>query len=150
MSTYEWLLFLHVTFAFVTVASVVVYGVLLLGLRSGPPSVGRLSTVAFMLWNVGGLAVLVFGVWLALDVDRYGILDGWIIGAIVLWMIASAAGGRLGAGFAEIGRARSRSATPAGAATATRALPAQAEVLYAVMAVGTLLLLIDMIWKPGA
>jgi hypothetical protein len=145
VTTYEWLLFLHVTFAFVTVASVVVYGVVLLGLREGPPAVGRLSAVAFMLWNAGGLLVLVFGVWLALNVDRYGLFDGWIITAIVLWVIASAAGGRLGAGFRE---PASVGASEGGPRTAV--IPAQAGVLYAVMAGATLLLLIDMIWKPGA
>jgi hypothetical protein len=146
VDTYEWLLFLHVTFAFVLVAALVVFGVLLLGLRSGPPAIGRLSNLAFMLWNAGGLLVLVFGVWLALNVDRYDLFDGWIIGAIVLWGIASAAAGQLGAGFAKLEPAR---AEPA-AAAAVGVAPARAGVLYAVMAVGTLLLLVDMIWKPGA
>ena len=145
MSTYEWLLFLHVTFAFVLVASIVVYGVTLLGLRNGTTAAGRLSAVAFALWNAGGLLVLIFGIWLALNVDRYELWDGWVIAAIVLWIIASAAGGRLGAGFRE-------PATAGGPDGERRSVlvPAQAGVLYAVMAGATLLLLIDMVWKPGA
>ena len=39
--------------------------------------------------------MLLLGIWLALEVDSYELWDGWIIAAIVLWLIASAAGGRL-------------------------------------------------------
>ena len=97
MSLYEWLLFLHVLAAFLLVAGVVVYGVLLLG-PAGEPVSRALGPPALALWNVGGLGVLVFGVWLALEVDGYELWDGWIIAALILWFVASAAGGRLGAG----------------------------------------------------
>ena len=83
------------------------------------------------LWNVGGLGVLVFGIWLALNVDGYELWDGWIVAAIVLWLIASGAGGRLSRGVRE-------------------GVPDQARVLLAVMALATFALLIDMIFKPGA
>jgi hypothetical protein len=132
MSLYEWLLFLHVLAAFLLVAGLVAYNVLFLG--GGGAAVSRaLGPPALALWNVGGLGVLVFGVWLALEADGYELWDGWIIAALVLWLVASAAGGRLGAGVREgeslqVDRAR---------------------VLLVVMSLATVALLLDMIFKPG-
>ena len=134
MSLYEWLLFLHLLAAFMLVAGLVAYGVIVFG--SGAAVVSRaLGPAALALWNAGGLGVIVFGVWLALEVDGYELWDGWIIAAIVLWFVASGAGGRLGAGVRE-GR-------PVQAIDGARAM-------VTVMALTTLLLLLDMIFKPGA
>jgi hypothetical protein len=41
------------------------------------------------LWDLGGLATLVLGIWLAIYVDGYEVWDGWIIAAIVLWLVAT-------------------------------------------------------------
>jgi hypothetical protein len=134
MSLYEWLLFLHVLAAFLLASGVVVYSVLLLG-TGGDAASRALGPPALALWNVGGLGVLVFGVWLALEVDGYELWDGWIIAALVLWIVASAAGGRLGAGVRE----------GEGVKGVDRA-----GVMVTVMGLATLLLLLDMIYKPGA
>jgi hypothetical protein len=134
MSLYEWLLFFHVLAAFLLVAGVVVYGVLLVS-SGGDAAARALGPAALALWNVGGLGVLVFGVWLALEVDGYELWDGWIIAALVLWFIASAAGGRLGAGVREGERIKGID---------------RAGLMVGVMALATVLLLLDMIFKPGA
>jgi hypothetical protein len=127
---YDWLLFLHVLAAFLLVAGLAAYGVLLL--EGGGEVVRRvLARPAGALWNVGGLGVLVFGIWLALYLDAYELWDGWIIAAIVLWLVASGAGGQLERSVRE------------GTFAGTRRL-------YVVMALASLALLIDMIWKPGA
>ena len=134
MSTYEWLLFLHLLAAFLLVSGLVAYCVLVLG--SGGEAVSRaLGSPALALWNAGGLGTLVFGVWLALEVDGYELWDGWIIAALVLWLIGSGAAGRLAAAERE-GRS-------------VRAVEG-ARVVVVVMALATLLLLADMIFKPGA
>jgi hypothetical protein len=134
MSLYEWLLFLHLLAAFLLVAGLVAYGVLVFG--PGDLAVSRaLGPPALALWNAGGLGVIVFGVWLALDVDGYELWDGWIIAAIVLWFVGSGAAGRLGAGLRE--------------GTSVQRIDG-ARAMVAVMSLATLLLLIDMIWKPGA
>ena len=134
MSLYEWLLFLHLLSAFLLVAGLVTYGVVAYG--PGEAVVSRaLAPTAAALWNAGGLGVIVFGVWLALEVDGYELWDGWIIAAIVLWFIGSGAGGRLGA--------RVREGRPVQAIDGSR-------VLVAVMALATLLLLLVMIFKPWA
>ena len=134
MSLYEWLLFLHLLAAFLLVAGLVAYGVIAYG--RGEAVVSRtLAPTAAALWNAGGLGVIVFGVWLALDVDDYELWDGWIIAAIVLWLVASGAGGRLGAGMRERGSVQAVDG---------------ARAMVAVMAIATFLLLLDMIFKPGA
>ena len=134
MSLYEWLLFLHVLAAFMLMAGLTAYGVLVLGWRRRRHAGARSPPPALALWNAGGLGVLVLGVWLALEVDSYELWDGWILAAIVLWVVASAAGGRL----FRAACARGRRLDGAG-------------LLFAVMSAGhASMLLIDMIFKPGA
>lgn len=133
VSLYETLLFLHVLLAFALVAGIVAYGYVVFG--DGDRLRGVLAAPALTLWNVGGLGVLVFGIWLAIEVDAYEIWDGWIIAAIVLWLIVSAAGGPLSKAVRD---------------TETVLDAGRARLLFAVMSAGTLLLLIDMIFKPGA
>lgn len=133
MSTYEWLLFLHLLAAFLLVSGLVLYSVLVL--NSGGVVVSRtLGAPALVLWNAGALGVLVFGVWLALDVDSYELWDGWIVAALVLWVVGSGAAGRLGA---AVGDGKSVQGI------------AGARAMVGVMALATLLLLLDMVFKPG-
>ena len=133
MSLYDWLLFLHLLAAFLLVAGLVAFAVMVL---SSEAVVSRtLAPAATALWNAGGLGVIVFGVWLALEVDGYELWDGWIIAAIVLWLVGSGSGGRLAAAV--------RKGEPAPAIDGARAM-------VMVMALSTLLLLLDMIFKPGA
>ena len=134
MSTYEWLLFLHLLAAFLLVAGLVAFAVLVLS--GGGEGVTRaLGSPALALWNAGGLGTLVFGVWLALQVDGYELWDGWIIAALVLWLIGSGAAGRLATAVRD-GRSVGRIEG--------------ARMMVGVMALATLLLLLDMIFKPGA
>ena len=116
------LLFLHVLAAFLLMGTVV----MLSGVALGAAAPGRTVSLANVLWDVGGAGTLVFGVWLALK--DYDILDFWILAAIVLWAIA-----------AELGR-RARNAVG-------EASFAQWHWLRAAVVV---LLLADMIFKPGA
>ena len=120
------LLFLHVLAAFLLVGTVVMLSSVALG--SAAP--GRTVSLANLMWDVGGIGTLVFGIWLALDIDGYGILDFWIIAAIVLWAIAT-----------ELGR-RAREAVSENA-------PSFAQWHWLRTAV-VVLLLADMIFKPGA
>jgi hypothetical protein len=153
MSLYEWLLFFHVLAAFLLVTGVVVYGVLLVS-SGGDAAARALGPPALALWNVGGLGVLVFGVWLALEVDGYELWDGWIIAAIVLWAIAGFFGQRTGVEYTRgVTKAiELRDAGRAGPDTGLLALnrTQRGLVLHAVVTVTVLLILIDMIWKPGA
>ena len=107
----------------------------------GAPTTRAATTVARRLWDVGGLGTLVLGIWLALYVDGYELWDGWILGAIVLWLLATAAelqGGRV---------ARRRASEISGEGDA----PVRPDpLMHWVGTVVTVLLLADMIFKPGA
>lgn len=120
------LLLLHVLSAFLLMGTVV----MLSGVALGTPAPARTVSLANVLWDVGGIGTLVFGVWLAFDIDGYGIFDFWIIAAIVLWAIAT-----------ELGR-RARNAVDG-----ARDAFARWHWLRALVVV---LLLADMIFKPGA
>ena len=116
------LLFLHVLAAFLLMATVV----MLSGVALGAAAPRRTVSLANVLWDVGGFGTLVFGVWLALK--DYDILEFWIVAAIVLWAVA-----------AELGRRARNSIGEPGFA--------QWHWLRAAVVV---LLLADMIFKPGA
>ena len=82
---YDTLLFLHLLAAFLLAVTVVTYTAVALGAPTG----GRTLFVADRCWDVGGLGTLVLGIWLALDLDQYDFWDGWILGAIALWFVAT-------------------------------------------------------------
>ena len=136
---YDWLLFLHVLSAFALVVTVVIFSAFALGAATD----SRVLAVANVGWAVGGLGTLVLGIWLALYVDGYEIWDGWIIAAIVLWAIATELGRRAQLGFAPV---------PAGAEGAATApgVPQPAVLMHWLRSLLVLLLLIVMIYKPGA
>jgi hypothetical protein len=102
----------------------------------------QLTFLGRRLWDVGGLLTLVFGVWLALDLDVYGITDAWILIALGLWVVAAGAGMRVGAAFDE--------AREGGQGLATVVRSRSIVALHVVMSVAILALLVVMVYKPGA
>ena len=128
----DWLLFLHVLAAFLLAITVVMYSAVALGGTLG----GRATFIADRCWDVGGLGTLVLGIWLALKLDEYGIFDGWIIGAIVLWLVATGLGETVRKRLAE-----GRDGTVATGAVTT---------MHWLRTLTVLGLLVLMIWKPGA
>ena len=125
-AVYDWLLFLHVLAAFLLVGTVVVYSAVVLG----APAPARTISVGNVFWTVGGLATLILGIWLALYVKGYEVWDGWIIGAIVLWMAATGLGNKAQAVLRESGGDLAR--------------------WHWLRTIATLGILVLMIWKPGA
>jgi hypothetical protein len=134
LSVYDWLMFLHVTAAFCLVMTVVMFSAVALG----APADSRVLAVSNVLWTVGGLGTLVFGVWLAIYVKGYEIWDGWIIAALVLW-----------AGATELGR-RAELGIKAGADGAASADRSRAVLMHWLRSLAVLALLVVMIYKPGA
>jgi uncharacterized membrane protein len=149
VSLYDWLLFLHVLAAFAIVGAVVVFSILFVATRPGAdparalPAL-RLTPLARRLWDIGGGGTLVLGIWLALNRPEYEIWDGWIIAALVLWVIAAGSGARVGAGYWEALAA----AREGGERVAVRT--GSTVALHAVMLVAVAALLVVMIFKPGA
>src|SRR3712207_3703250 len=82
---YETLLFLHVLSAFVLMAGVVMVSAMALGAPIG----ARAVTIGNRMTEIGATAALIFGIWIALREDVYDITDGWILGAIGLWIVAT-------------------------------------------------------------
>jgi hypothetical protein len=124
---YDTLLFLHLLAAFLLAVTVVTYTAVALG----APATGRTLFVADRCWDVGGLGTLVLGIWLALNLDQYDFWDGWILGAIALWFVATG-----------LGQSTQRRL----AADAT----ADIAVMHWLRTLTVLGLLVLMVWKPGA
>ena len=124
---YDWLLFFHLLAAFLLFVTLVTYTAMAVGAVAG----GRAVFVADRCWDVGGLGTLVLGIWLALYLDEYELFDGWILGAIGLWVIAT------GLGDTE----RRRLAEGESAAVST---------MHWLRTLAVLGLLVLMVWKPGA
>jgi hypothetical protein len=124
---YDWLLFFHLLAASLLAVTVITYTAVALG-AAAP---GRTLFVADRCWDVGGLATLVLGIWLALHLKEYDFFDGWILGAIGLWVIATGLGDTV----------RRRIAAGETAAVST---------MHWLRTLTVLGLLVLMIWKPGA
>ena len=103
MSKYDWLLFLHVTGAFLLVGGTVSAAAftIMSRLRERPSEVATLlGLVRFALPFIYGgvLLTLVFGLWLVHAAGQgYSFGDAWVVAALVLWVLASALGGAGGA-----------------------------------------------------
>ena len=158
MGLNDWLLALHLLSAFSLVASMIVFWVAIVAIRHTdlPEQVvaaGRLFPVAAVAVTVGSLGTIIFGIWLAISLDRYQVWDGWVLAAIVLWAIAVEVGRRGGTAYGTAGMEAGRLAA-AGTATSPEVAAtfgaSRAFWLHTASSVLILLILIDMIWKPGA
>jgi hypothetical protein len=131
---YDWLLFLHLLAAFLLAVTAVTYSAVALG----APASGRTLFVADRCWDVGALGSIILGVWLALDLDQYEVWDGWILGAIGLWLIAT--------GLGDGVRRRVDRSGPGGAIVYERPV----VLMHWLRTLAVVGLLVLMIWKPGA
>ena len=157
MELYDWLLALHVLSAFSWVAAMVLYSVVIVaGWRQSVPSdvvrLFRVARVGDPLIAVGMMGTIVFGIWLAFD--EYEIWDGWIIAALALWLVAAAVGGQVGKVY-NGARDRARALVAEGRDASSPELSAMLRSqrglsLHVLSSLIVLVLLIVMIYKPGA
>jgi hypothetical protein len=155
----DWMLALHVLSAFALVAAMILFWVLIVaGRRTDTPEgtlrMGPVTRVAGAAIGIGMGGTIALGVWLAFSVGGYDIWDGWIIAAIVLWVVAAALGQRVNTAY-EAGVKKAKELQAAGQAGPSAELLAlnrtsRGLVLQFVVSIVVLLILIDMIWKPGA
>jgi uncharacterized membrane protein len=159
VSTYDWLLFLHMTGAFLLVGGGVVAAALnIASLRRDRPSeilvLFGLIRIAVAAIIVGSVLALVFGLWLVNEAPfAYSYSDGWVIAAIVLLIAGNAIGGYAGSRDART----AKYAEELAAAGDTPSKELQARVRNPITLAGNYvsgLLLVAlvaiMIWKPGA
>ena len=155
----DWLLALHVLAAFSLVAAIVLFWVMILAVRRTDTAEAtiRMAPVAKIgnaAAGIGGIGTIVFGIWLAFSVGGYDIWDGWIIAAIVLWMAAGGVGGQTSKAYLQ-GMRKAEELEQAGQHGPNAELLAlnrtqRGLALHTIGSVLLLLLLVDMIWKPGA
>ena len=159
MSLDQWILALHVLSAFAYAAGIVLFWVLIVTVRridtpEGTIRIAPAAKVGTASVGIGGVGTLLFGLWLAFSVGDYDIWDGWIIAAIVLWAIAGGLGGRTGKEY-NAGMEKAQELQAAGQAGPSSELFAlnrtqRGLVLHLIVTVVFVLILVDMIWKPGA
>lgn len=158
MSLNDWILALHLLSAFALMGALVIFWVMIVALWSTDSttrvaSLMTVSRVGTVMIAAGSIGTIVFGVWLAISLDAYQVWDGWVIAAIVLWAVATEVGRRAGMGYGEAGIEAGKLAaagTPTSPLLAETFGASRAFWLHTASSVLFLLVLIDMIWKPGA
>ena len=157
MDRYDWLLFVHVTGAFLVLGGAIFAGILnFYAMRRDRPSevaaLYGLVRYAATAISVGMLVTLALGLWLVADVD-YGWGDTWIVLALVLWVVASALGGIGGNREKETRQLAERLAAEGDAPSADLRARMR-DPLTLALSWGSGLVVIAilalMIWKPGA
>ena len=159
MSTYQWLIALHVTSAFLLVGSGVCAGVLnFIALRRAEqPSVVAelfgLIRIFVIPIGIGSIGTLVFGLWLVHEAPfDYGYGEFWIWAAVILWAAAGAAGGAGGKHDEQTRQMALRLAAEGDAPSqelAARVRDRRSLALSYGSGLLLVLLLILMVWKPG-
>jgi Predicted integral membrane protein (DUF2269) len=155
----DWILALHVLSAFAFVAGIVLFWMLIVAVRKTDTPEGTMRMEPIV--KIGNAAVgigaggtLLFGIWLAFSVGGYDIWDPWIIAALVLWAISGALGQRTAQAYMQ-GMNKAQELQRAGETGESAQLLAlnrtsSGVLFHALWSVVVLLILIDMIWKPGA
>jgi uncharacterized membrane protein len=155
----DWMLAVHMLSAFSWVAGVVLFWVLIVAVRRTDTAQGTIRMEPIV--RVGNAAVglgmggtIVVGIWLAFSIGGYDIWDGWIIAALVLWVVSAGLGQRTGAAYMQ-GTNKARELEAAGQTGPNAELLAlnrssSGVVFQLLWSIVVLLIFIDMIWKPGA
>jgi len=149
----------HVLSAFAYVAGLVLFWVLVVAVRrvDTPEETLRMEPivkVGNVAVGIGAVGTIVVGVYLAFAVDGYAIWDGWIIAALVLWAVAGGLGQRTGVAYMQ-GMNKAKELDAAGKTGPDQELLALNRtqtglMLQALASLAVLLILVDMIFKPGA
>ena len=158
MELNDWILALHLLSAFALIAAEVIFGAMIVTLWREASTLRvdsfyRVSQIATWLVQAGSAGTLIFGLWLSISEDPYEPWNGWIIAAFVLWAITvgtgAVAGKQYGAAAMEAKRLLGEGTSTSSAVAETFG-PSKAFKLHLVSNAAIVLLLLDMIWKPGA
>jgi len=139
VALYDWLLALHVLSAIIVIASLTALWVLIVATRPSAPAIApenamTYGRVAGPLVGVGMVGTVLLGIWIAIDSEAYQLWDGWILASLILWAVAGWTGGQAGRAF--------ESDPVAGRPAGIR--------FQAITSVVIFVILVLMIWKPGA
>ena len=158
MSFSDWLLALHLLAASALVAALVLFtAVMVANWGDGRPQRAsaffRVAAIGGPLIGAGAGLVLLFGVWLAIDLDAYQVWDGWIIAAIVLWAIGGYTGSKVGAHYTSLQELVDKLAAEGNepnAELAAKLSDRSIRTLHAITVIAFTAILVLMIFKPGA
>lgn len=159
MSFEDWIFALHLLMAATLVGSLVMSWIVVVALRSAETAgatlgLHRVSMVATAALTVGLVGATAFGIWLAILRVEFQVWDGWVIAAIVLWALATIAVQRAGVEYGKpVEKARALVATgQTGPNGELRALNRTTTglVLRLLASLAIVLIVVDMIYKPGA
>ena len=158
MELSDWLLALHLLSAFALVAALVLFtAVMVANWGDGRPQRAsaffRIAAVGGPLIGAGAGLVLLFGIWLAIDLDAYQVWDGWIIAAIILWAIGGYTGSKVGAHYTSLQETVDRLAAQdnePNAELAAQLSDRSIRTLHVITVVAFTAILVLMIFKPGA
>jgi hypothetical protein len=155
----DWIFSIHLLAAATLVGSLVMSWIVVVALRSaGTPnatlSLHRVALVGTAATWIGLVGAIGFGIWLAILRAAFHPWDGWVIGAIVLWCIATVA---LQRSFVEYAKpvSKARALMAAGQTEESVELTALNRtstglMLRALASLAIVLIVVDMLWKPGA
>jgi hypothetical protein len=155
----DWIFAIHLLSAATLVGALVMSWILTIALRSVDTpgttlSFNRVAMVGATAIGIGLVGAIGFGIWLAILRDAFQVWDGWVIAAIVLWTIATLA---LLRSFREYAKPahRARALVASGQTGPTAELTALNRtstglLLRALASAAVVLIVVDMIWKPGA
>jgi hypothetical protein len=159
MTFEDWIFALHLLSAATLVGALVMSWIVVVSLLSADTadatlSLNRVATVGNPAIMVGLVGAIGFGIWLAILRDEFQVWDGWVIAAIILWAIAAAAIVRSIGEYAKSAK-KARQLVASGETGPNAELRAlnrtSTGLLLRGLASGAIVLIvIDMIYKPGA
>jgi uncharacterized membrane protein len=159
VSTYDWLLFLHITGAFLMAGGTVVAGAFSVSaqFRERPSEIALLmglTRFAVIAIGIGALMTLVFGLWLVEEAPwGYGYGQAWVIAAIVLWVVGNTMAGR-GGNREKATRELAARLAKQGDAPSEKLRARLRDPLTLFLTYGSGLVIVAMlaimIWKPGS
>jgi uncharacterized membrane protein len=155
VTKYDWLLLVHILGAFLFLSGSVVAGVLAVAAmrREVPSEVAlllRLTRPVVVLVGIGSLVALGLGLWLA-EYVGYGLDQGWVIAAIVLWAASGALAGPAGTRMRHARELAEQLAEDGDRPSEQLRLAVRDPRTHALNVVAFLLLvaiLVLMVWKP--
>ena len=154
----DWLLALHVLAAFALIGALVLFSaVMVAGWAVDRPqravAYSRLGAIGGPLVGAGAALALLLGIALAIDLDDYQIWDAWILISIVLWIVGGAAGSRVGAHYAgtqELAQRLASDGDETSSELAAKLSDRRVATLHVITVIAFTIILVLMIFKPGA
>jgi hypothetical protein len=151
----DWLLSLHVISAFALMAGLVLFSAVVVAswaVDSPPRATAyfRLAAIGGPLLGAGAGLALLLGIVLAIDLDDYQVWDPWILASIVLWAVGGAAGDRVGRHYTAAQELAGGLGEQPSPELAAQMSDRRTLTLFLVTVVAFALVLLLMIFKPGA